>query len=277
MIYYKFTIHPTQPAEKEIVMALLSESTDEAIVETYEGFEVYAPEAQVDFLQQHIKSLQHQFSMDVRLETVENKNWNAEWEANFQPIVVDDFCCIRADFHPPYGGVRFDLIINPKMAFGTGHHETTFMMLEQMQHLDFNDKKVFDYGCGTGILAIMAAKLGATQLVANDIELPSYENTIENAEINHVTNITALLGDIHVVPTAMYDVILANINRNIIIQSLPILHQLLAPSGTMLISGFIQADADIMQDALHEHGFTIHKKRERNFWQCWEVKKNLHH
>ena len=173
---------------------------------------------------------------------------------------------VRADFHPNTEGVAFDLIINPKMAFGTGHHETTFMMLQQMRSMDFKGKKVLDYGCGTGILAILASKLGAIDLEAVDIELPSYENTLENCMINNVSNVQAICGVLDDVPSHNFDIILANINRNIIVDSLENLKNRLNTEGSLLISGFLKIDENTILQATNYARFTHLKTMQRGNW-----------
>lgn len=196
------------------------------------------------------------------------QNWNAVWESNFEPLRIDDFVGLRADFHPPTENVRFDLVINPKMAFGTGHHATTDMMIRSMQKLDFGGKTVFDYGCGTGVLAILAKKLGAGHTVAVDIETPSYENTLENMRTNRVELDSVLLGTLDDVPPATFDLLLANINRNVILDSLPRLSRYSRPGSYLLTSGYRTPDADLMDEALTAHGFRQLERREREGWLC---------
>ena len=179
---------------------------------------------------------------------------------------MDDFVAVRADFHPNTEGVEFDLIVNPKMAFGTGHHETTYMMMQHMRSMNFKGKKVLDYGCGTGILAILASKLGAIDLEAVDIEEPSYENTIENCAINHVDTVKAICGILDDVPSHDFDVILANINRNIIIDSLDDLKSRLNTEGVLLISGFLKMDENTILQATNYAGFTHQKTLYRGNW-----------
>ena len=194
------------------------------------------------------------------------QNWNAVWEANFQPIVVDDFCAIRASFHAPLPDVRFDLVIDPKMAFGTGHHETTYMMIELMQTLDFAHKKVFDFGCGTGILAILAAKLGAAHIDAIDNEQPAYESTLENALINETPAVHALFGTLDAVKTGDYAVILANINRNVLIASMPRLREQLAVGGTILFSGVLAREEHLVRATADAQGFSYLTTRYKGDW-----------
>jgi ribosomal protein L11 methyltransferase len=217
------------------------------------------------------------------------QNWNVLWESNFQPIQVGNFVAVRADFHPPtpsynsetQEGVVFDLVINPKMAFGTGHHETTYMMMQLMQYLPFEGTKVLDYGCGTGVLAILASKLRATEIEAVDIEVASFDNTIENCIINNVDNVKAFHGTLQTIEADNFDVILANINRNVILESLSSLKNKLQTvrkdkvgEGILLISGFLKEDEAIMREAVIKNDFTIDTTIQRGNWLCMHLKKN---
>jgi ribosomal protein L11 methyltransferase len=176
---------------------------------------------------------------------------------------------VRADFHEPFGDqVRFDLVINPKMAFGTGHHETTHMCLAALEHIDVKGQKILDYGCGTGILAILASKLGAAELEAIDIEEESYKSTIENCADNDVHNVTSRCGTIVNVQGSNFDGILANINRNIIMESLPRLNELCKPGGWMLTSGFLRQDEGTMVEAAAKHGFVQKSINQKGNWLC---------
>jgi ribosomal protein L11 methyltransferase len=278
MNYYVVDICPKEyDVERvEILTAVLGELPFDTFEETETGLKAYIPEK--DFTQDvenELVELSHQFEFSFEKTFIPYQNWNAVWESNFQPIQVDDFVAVRADFHTPTEGVEFDLVVNPKMAFGTGHHETTFMMMQQMRSIDFRGKKVLDYGCGTGILAILASKLGAIALEAVDIEEPSYENTIENCAINHVENVQSIWGILDNVPSHDFDIILANINRNIIIDSLDDLKNRLKkrekPSdteGSLLISGFLKIDENTILQATNYAGFKHQNTVQRGNWLC---------
>ena len=269
MNYYVATITPnTYDIERvEILTAILSELPFDTFEETETGLKAYMPEKEwTQSVENEVITLSEDFDFTFDKTFIPYQNWNAVWESNFQPIQVDDFVAVRADFHPNTEGVEFDLIVNPKMAFGTGHHETTFMMLQQMRSMDFKGKKVLDYGCGTGILAILASKLGAIDLEAVDIEQPSYENTIENCTINNVANVKAICGILDDVPSRNFDIILANINRNIIIDSLEDLKNRLNAEGSLLISGFLKIDENTILQATNYAGFTHLKTMQRGNW-----------
>jgi len=170
------------------------------------------------------------------------RNWNEEWERNFSPVVVDDFCYIRADFHPAYKAVQHEIIITPKMSFGTGHHATTQMMISLMRQVRFDGKKVFDFGTGTGILAILTEYLGAAAILAVDYDIWSYENALENCSKNNTEKIQLMQGTLEDVSDTGFDIILANINRNILLQYMPAMAEMLSPNGILLLSGILAGD-----------------------------------
>ena len=184
-------------------------------------------------------------------------------ESNFEPIAIKDKIFVRATFHEPRPEFEYEIVIDPKMAFGTGHHQTTSMMLELMLENDFDGKKVLDMGCGTGILAIMAAKLGAADITAIDYDPVCYDSTIENAHLNHIDNIKALCGSKETIPNEFYDIILANINRNILLDQMLRYSEVLKPDGELYLSGFYESpDLDIIMDEARKYGikYIIHKK-----------------
>jgi ribosomal protein L11 methyltransferase len=266
MDYIKYQIN-CDPAQSEILIALLSQEPFDTFQEHDNGFDAYLPAKDFsDALDSYLIDLQavHQFFYSK--ESLLAENWNEVWESNFHPVVVADFCAIRADFHEPIRHVAHELVINPKMAFGTGHHETTWMMLRLMRDLDFGGVEVLDFGCGTGILAMLASRLGASQVEAVDIEEPSFENTKENCTINHIYNVQAWLGGLDAAPRKPYGIVLANINRNVILDSLPTLSGIVVPGGWLVISGFLAEDEPLMQEGLHRHGFDPETVSQRNNW-----------
>ncbi len=272
MSYYVYTIKAA-PSQQEILIALLAEYLPfDSFEEKAEGLEAYlAEEVEPGQVEPMLKDLAEQYDFRYSYELLPDKNWNEEWEAAFQPVKVDNFCMIRADFHPADPQVTFDLVINPKMAFGTGHHETTFMMIKMMEDLDFTHKKVLDYGCGTGVLAILASKMGAQEIDAVDIEAPAYENTIENAQINDVFNVRAIHGTLQAVIDEGYDLILANINRNVILESLRPLRKKMKPTSILLISGILKQDEALIREAIQKNGFTLTSRLEKGEWLCMKL------
>ena len=214
--------------QQEIVSAFLQDYPFESFEETEEGVNAYLPSKEMNkSIELGLNELKDRFHFTFSQEEIQPENWNALWESNFTPILVDDFCGIRADFHDPLTEVKHEIVINPRMAFGTGHHETTFMVMQAMRNLNFKNTKVLDYGCGTGILAILAAKLGSLEIVGVDIEAPAVENTIDNLHINQISGVKVLEGTLDQVKDGDYDIILANINRNVILATLPSLLSLI--------------------------------------------------
>lgn len=259
----------------DIVTAFLGQMGFDTFETTDVGVDAYISDRDLTAeVRSEVDELQTQFGFEYSIEEVAEQNWNAQWEANFKPVQVRDFCAIRASFHEPIDNVTHELVINPKMAFGTGHHETTFMVIDVMQSIDFEGKQVFDYGCGTGVLAILASKLGAGSIDAVDIEQESYLNTIENAEINHVSNINAFEGTLEVIDGSNYEVILANINRNVILATLTALTAKLAKAGSLIISGFLKEDESILRQACEENGLIVNKVLTKNNWLCMLLRKS---
>jgi len=275
MNYYKYTIFCDENLS-EILIALLSEASFDTFEENGNGLCAYLPVGNEEetVAEELLAELQNQFDFTWEKEFIAGQNWNVLWESNFHPVVVNKFCAIRADFHEPIEGVEHELIINPKMAFGTGHHETTWMCLHALESLPVQGKALFDYGCGTGILAIMASKLGATSIEAIDIEEESYQNTLENARINRVENVIARKGDLSVVQNGPFDGILANINRHIILDSLPRLAALCRPGGWLLISGILVQDESIVLEAAEASGFTRVGMETRGNWICMHLRRS---
>ena len=282
MNYWKYTIH-SAPETAEILLAYLSEAPFDTFEETPEGLNAYLPadsassgvsstpetSGEVESVEILLSRLQSQFRFSWSKSFLPAQNWNEIWESNFPPVVVEDFCAVRADFHAPIPGVQHELVINPKMAFGTGHHETTWMCLRALRDLPCPGARLLDYGCGTGVLAILAARLGAANVEAVDIEEESYRNTQENSAINGVSEqITARRGTLDAVQGRDFDGIMANINRNVILDSLPRLAELLRPGGWLLVSGILQQDGAVVTEAAAEAGFVLQSKAQRGNWLC---------
>jgi ribosomal protein L11 methyltransferase len=269
-LYHAYRIESTD----EIVLGMLYQYDFASFEENDDHIMGYIPSASLTLeVTAEIGDILDRLQVKYSVSPIENQNWNALWEASFQPVIVHDFCQIRADFHPAIQGVKHDLVINPKMAFGTGHHATTFMMIDLMASLNFEGKDVFDFGCGTGILAIMASKLGANYLDAVDIEQESYDNTIENASINDVHNIITYCGDMDAVPARSYDIVLANINRNILLRYADNIADKTIQGGKLLLSGILIDDADGVIEAYSRVGFTYDKSDARDGWKCIQLTK----
>lgn len=196
--------------------------------------------------------------------TIEERNWNVEWESNFQPVVVDNFCAIRAEFHEPIKDVEQEIVITPKMSFGTGHHATTYMMIEQMRAIDFKNKTVFDFGTGTGILSIFAEKLGASKIEAIDLDDWSIANAKENVGKNECTKISVELSS--EIPDEKFDIVLANINRNVILNYLHQLVNSLNKSSYLLLSGLLTSDEQDIAEVFIRENLKFLKRTERSNW-----------
>lgn len=253
MNYYElnFTVIATEDYHQDLLINTLGDIGFDTFEETEAGFKAYIPidEYNRDRLEEALSQYRELFSFSYELNLIQQKNWNAEWESNFEPIVIKDKVFVRATFHEPKPEFEFEIVIDPKMAFGTGHHQTTSMMLEYILENEFSEKKVLDMGCGTGILAIMAAKLGAGEITAIDYDPICYDSTIENATLNGVTNITVLCGSKEVIPNEQYDIILANINRNILLDQIQRYSEVLKDGGELYLSGFYASpDLDILTE-----------------------------
>lgn len=213
-----------------------------------------------------IKSTQTLFPISYSKIEIAEQNWNKLWESNFHPIVIGNDIAVRASFHNPLPEVKHEIIIDPKMSFGTGHHATTSMMMQLMLLENFKDKQVLDFGSGTGILSILAAKLGASSVLAIDNEEWAYRNSIENFHLNNVTSATSVLGDALNFKGKLYDVILANINRIVLISTMKQFSACLQKDGRLLISGFLKEDEEIVAIEAQNAGFEIINKVEQDGW-----------
>jgi ribosomal protein L11 methyltransferase len=206
------------------------------------------------------------------IRVIEEKNWNEEWEKDFHPVIIDDFCAIRAHFHEPVTTVKHELIITPKMSFGTGHHASTYMMIEAMRGLDFYAEKVLDFGTGTGILAILAEKLGSVDIRAIDEDPRSIENARENMAANRTIHISLEQKD-SLSGEAVFDIILANISLSVILRNLGPLWQHLDENGVILASGVLQTDEEEIRQNARKEGFLMNILFIRDNWMSFSLKK----
>ncbi len=220
-------------------------------------------------IDQFLGDLQQRFVFTYSMERMEQKNWNAEWEQNFQPIRIGDNCMIRAPFHPADPEVDYDLLIEPRMSFGTGHHETTWLMANEMLHMPMRDKRVCDAGTGTGILAILAAKLGARDVFAMDIEEWAYRNALDNITLNGIfEGIEVEQGGLELMEGRQFDIILANINKHILLQHIPLFFRTLQPGGYLILSGIFTRDLRDIEQEASRYYFQLISTQERNEWVC---------
>lgn len=249
----------TPPEKQEVLIALFADQHVEGFEESEMQLKIYFKEE--DFEEAVVNSLLQGY--DYEIELLEEKNWNAVWEENFQPVRIGDFCLLRASFHKPEAGVKHDIVITPKMSFGTGHHATTHMMIAQMEHLPLDGATVFDFGTGTGVLAILAEKEGAASVFAIDVDEWSIANAAENLEQNGCNRWRLELST--QLPGDRFQVILANINRNVLLQYAEGLIGMLQPQGQLLISGIMPEDEAAMKEAFGR-ALTIKNVQERNGW-----------
>ena len=265
-IEYNFTFSPKEPIS-EILIAELGNVGFESFVETENGVTAYIQKTDwnAEILADVFVLNSDEFSIEYNLNEVPQTNWNAEWEKNFEPIQVDDLVSIRAPFHEN-PNLKYDIVIEPKMSFGTGHHETTHMMVQHLLQLDLENKKVLDMGCGTGILAIFAEMKGAKPLDAIDIDNWCYENSVENVTRNNCENISVYEGDATLLVDKKYDVIIANINRNILLTDMKVYTNCLQEGGVLLLSGFYEQDIPVIDAEVIKYGLKLEKFIQRNNW-----------
>ncbi len=265
-IEYNFEISPLQPTS-DILIAELGAIGFESFVEHETGIQAYIQKEDwnSDMLKE-VGILTHpDFTISYKIKEIEQENWNATWERNFNPITVDNACEVRAPFHEK-SNVTYDIVIEPKMSFGTGHHETTHMMLQFILGHDFEGKKVLDMGCGTGVLAILAEMKGATALDAIDIDNWCYLNALENVERNNCKHISVYEGDASLLQDRKYEVIIANINRNILLSDIPEYAKCLTEGGVLFLSGFYKEDIPKITGKCSEYGLRFEKNLEKNNW-----------
>lgn len=265
----RFDIHPWDGGIAEIIMALLSSIGFESFTEengcllAYIREPDFSPQATNDALSKFI----HEGStISWQAVTIPGQNWNALWESNFPPVIIDDVCRIRAPFHESLPGFTYEILIEPKMSFGTGHHATTSLMITGMLELGLENKDVLDLGCGTGILAILAAKMKARTVVAIDNEEWAYANTLENVDLNNAGTVHAFLGDASLLEGKYFDIILANINLNTLSRDMGLYKKALRSKGFLLLSGFLESDKDILLAVAAASGLTLEKNRIKNGW-----------
>jgi ribosomal protein L11 methyltransferase len=260
--YIKIKISSSQEII-ELIIALLSEEGFDGFEETNETLDAFIPEN--DFDEMKLKEILKPFSLSYTIEIIEPKNWNAEWESNYDPVIVDDFVTVRANFHEPITSVKHEIIITPKMSFGTGHHATTWQMIKLMQQVDFRNKRVFDYGTGTGVLAILAEKLGAADVLAVDYDDLCIENASENIETNHCSTIIIMKTDAP--PTdELFDIVLANINRHILLQNMKAMSDMLIADGFLFVSGFYKEENQLLIDEATKNNLQLIQSSDRHNW-----------
>jgi ribosomal protein L11 methyltransferase len=249
--------------QSDLLLAELTMLGFEGFEEGEENLKAFIPSTDLD--EAALKELAAKNSVSFIQTTIEETNWNAVWESNFEPVVVDDFVGLRAHFHESIAGVQHEIVITPKMSFGTGHHATTYMMIQQMRDMELAGKTVFDFGTGTGVLAILAEQLGASRIVAIDNDDWSIENAAENLNRNDCSNVELKKADTAEMGEG-FDIILANINKHVILENLPVLAAQLKKDGTLLLSGLLAEDESDILSATSKYALQLGKKYLRNNW-----------
>lgn len=275
MNYIEVVFELSDPLLQEWLSALLFEEGAESIEEQTSSIRAYF--RQEDFSETRIHELCNEFPPLQQIaffsRLIGPENWNARWESSFNPVVVDDSVCIRAPFHAP-SGFPVEIIVEPKMSFGTGHHPTTHLMISLMRTLEYKDKQVFDFGSGTGVLSIMAAKSGAAQIVGIDNEVWAVENAIENARRNGLTAFDFQKADTLQSISSVYDILLANINRQVLDRFFPDFLPMVRSGGDLLVSGFLEADEVFILSRAADCGFHCVQTRRKDGWIAQHYQKN---
>ena len=265
-VCYDFKVEPLNPG-CEILIAQLSQLGFDSFQENNDGISAYIDSTILSSV--HVEDIQIlnsiEFDISFEFHNVKKQNWNIKWESNFEPIYVDKICCVRAPFHKK-SNYKYDLVIEPKMSFGTGHHETTSMMISFILANSFSNSSVCDIGSGTGVLAILAEKRGASKIDAIDIDNWCYLNSIENIERNNSKNVNVYEGEVHKLMQFTYDNIFANINLNVLLVDIPIYSKMLNTGGLLYLSGFYQRDINSIEKVAKSSNLSLVESKVKNQW-----------
>ena len=260
----------------DILFAKLHEIQFESCSQDEHGIKAYIPARLFD--QEAVDNVLSEFllltNLTFKISGIIEKNWNSEWEQNYSPVFINDRCVIRAHFHDSFDDMQYEIIITPKMSFGTGHHETTSLMINEMFQLEFQEKSVLDIGTGTGVLSILASKLGAKDLLGIDLDEWAFKNSLENAVLNNVSNINFIHGDVSSIKQSEADIVLANINRNVILNDIKNYISIMRKNARILLSGFLQEDIPVVLEKTSQFGLELITQKNKNKWQMLHLKKN---
>ena len=259
--FIQIAINAVDAAQQDLLIGQLSSIEFEGFEQERNTLKAYIPKELFD--KEALRNILGEF--DYSITEIPHVNWNQEWEKNFQPVLVDDFCAIRAGFHQPIQNVAHEIVITPKMSFGTGHHSTTYQVIQWMRRLDFTNKAVLDFGTGTGVLAILAEKLGASEIVAIDYDAWSIENASENVRVNNCQRVSLTQSDTIIGENA-YDIILANLNRHVIVEHLESMVKHLTQKGVIILSGLLSDDEPIIEKLASGLSLKISGKTEKEEW-----------
>jgi ribosomal protein L11 methyltransferase len=259
----------------DILVARLNEIEFESYSEVEGGIRAYVQTKllDTDAAKEILSEISKLTKVSFKINKVEQKNWNAEWESNYSPVVINDSCVIRAHFHNNFPALKYEIIITPKMSFGTGHHQTTLLMVNEMFNLDLKDKFILDMGSGTGVLAILASKLGARHLIAIDSDEWAFKNAKENSQLNNISNINFIHGDINDIGHTKFDVVLANISRNVILNDIEIYVDQMKDDGEILLSGFLKEDIPLILEKTGQLGLELVVVKNKDKWQMLHLRR----
>ncbi len=267
MNYYQYSFTFSDSSQSEILVAMLADKGFESFVENEKGLDAYISETEHAKLSLgFVEEITAFVSCKVKSELIIERNWNQEWENDYPMVVIDDICSVRAPFHKALPNVKYDIVIEPKMSFGTAHHETTYQMIQYLMESDVKGKAVLDMGCGTGVLAVLAAKMTAESVVAVDNDEWAFRNCSENVLLNNTPEISVFLGDSSLPELGIYDIIIANINRNILLKDIPVYSKHIYSGGKLFLSGFYTEDLSMITNKAIECGFAFDGNKTRNNW-----------
>jgi ribosomal protein L11 methyltransferase len=274
-IEVNFKIDMNSP-EMEILIAQLSEIGFDGFMESADGLLAYIPEENFseDLLHDLVVPDQSQSQLNFILKTIKEQNWNAVWESNYDPVIIKNLVYIRAPFHPTNPTIKYEILVDPKMSFGTAHHETTALMIEMILEEEMNGKSVLDMGCGTGILAILSEMMGAIDIDAIDNDVWAYNNSLENIVKNNCKNISVKQGDADDLKSGEYEYILANINRNVLVRDIVTYATHMGKNGILLLSGFYTEDLDLIESTARANNLSLTNKKVKNNWVAAKFVKN---
>ncbi len=269
MLYTKISI-PADPQKQELLIAILGDLPFDVFEEKEDSLDAYMPTIHFEQdVELEINNLTQEYDFSYTIEHLPDENWNTLWESHFEPVIVDDFCSVRATFHAPIPSTKYEIVIDPKMSFGTGHHATTYMVMKAMESIDFKNKKVLDFGSGTAILAILAKLLGAKPILAIDNDEWCYHNGVENVALNQsAAEIEVLQATITDIPVQAYDIIIANINTHILLQYVENIATQVVDKGVVILSGIMLHDVAIITTTYENNGLQLLNSYERGEWAC---------
>lgn len=271
MQYLEYHFITSDEQTAEILMALLAEAGFDTFDQNEHELSAYIQESvdDIERIAAYLDELQQRFVFTWSQKQFEKKNWNAEWEKSFQPVCIANRCLIRAPFHPAQPGIEFDILIEPRMSFGTGHHESTNLIMEEMLGFNLQNKEVCDAGCGTGILAILAYKKGAKHVLGIDNEEWAYQNALDNIALNGIySGVSVELGDFSLMEGRNFDVILANINKHIVLGNIARFFSSIQPGGYLIVSGILENDIQDVEKEAANYFFQLISTRTKNDWLC---------